>query len=518
MSTAVALKHNQYYDSVFLMRIAQRMSKEPGIEQAAAIMGSEKNKGLLARAGFSGPEISKATASDLVVGVKAESQERADAVLGQLDEWLQQKQGEAKQAAYHTLEQALQAQPQSNVAVISVPGEYAAREARLALQRGLNVFLFSDNVSIEKEIELKKLARQSGLVVMGPDCGTAIIGGVGIGFANAVRRGNIGVIGASGTGLQEVTSLVHAGGLGISHAIGTGSHDLLDSIGGVTTLDAIDALEADIGTAVMVCISKPPGVNTMTRVMERLDRCKKPVVMCFLGIKEGVIGGGHRFLVAGTLDEAAALAVSKAGGLQSSIISQEQDGLISDLVARESARLRPDQRYVRGIFAGGTFCYQAQQVLRDAGIDVHSNGPLEPHLALTDPDRSVEHTLVDMGADEFTAGQPHPMIDSTLRRQRILRESEDPSIAVLLLDFVLGYGAADDPAGDLAEVISSAKAEAAQRGGYLSVAASICGTEGDPQGKERQKRTLEQAGALVFISSAQAARFCARLIKDKRHE
>jgi succinyl-CoA synthetase alpha subunit len=517
MATAVALKHNQYYDSVFLMRVAQRISREPGIELAAAIMGSDKNKGLLRKAGFSGPQIDEATANDLVVGVKATNQEQADAALGQIDEWLQQKETEVSRVAFRNLEQALQSQPQSNLAVISLPGEYAAREARLALQRGLNVFLFSDNVPVEQEVQLKDLAHQRGLIVMGPDCGTAIIGGVGIGFANVVRRGTIGVIGASGTGIQEVTSLVHTAGMGVSHAIGTGSRDLLDSVGGVTTLDAIDALEADAGTAVIVCISKPPGAKTMDKVFERLDQGTKPFVVCFLAIDENSLDVRHRSVVARTLDQAAALAVRQAGGSTSAIVYENEAQVIGDLVAKESARMGRDQRYARGIFAGGTFCYQAQQVLRDAGIKAYSNAPIEPHLALEDPDHSEENTLLDLGADEFTLGRPHPMIDPTLRRERILQESDDPSVAMLLFDIILGYGASEDPAGDLAEAIAGAKSKAAKRGGYLSIVASICGTEGDPQDKERQRSVLEQAGALVFVSSAQAARFCAQLLAKKRN-
>ncbi len=515
MTTAVALKKDEYYDSVFLMRIAQRMSQEPGIEQAVAIMGSEKNKGLLAQAGFHNPEIAQASPNDLIVGVSADSPERAWAVLGRIDEWLQQRQIESKQATYRTLEQAEQAQPDSNLAVISVPGEYAAREARQALERGLNVFLFSDNVSVEQEIELKSFAKERGLLVMGPDCGTAIIAGVGIGFANAVRRGSVGVIGASGTGTQEITSLVHEAGLGVSHAIGTGSRDLSDKVGGVTTLAAIDALEADAETAVIVCVSKPPGAKTLAEVVHRLDRCAKPVVACFLGASEEALGTGRRFLVARTLDQAAALAVRQAGGMASAIVPKDEEQMLGRLVAAERARMASEQRYVRGVFAGGTFCYQAQQVLRDAGIETHSNAPLEPRLALADPMSSVEHTMVDLGADEFTQGRPHPMIDSTFRRERILREAGDPSVAVLLVDFILGYGAAADPAGDLAGAIAKAKADASARGGYLSVVASVCGTEGDPQGLERQRTTLREAGALVFASSAQAARCCARLVKGK---
>ncbi len=504
MAAGFRIRKNQYFDSVFLMQVAQRLSGEPGIEQAIALMGTEKNRCLLADLGFGSPEIMSAEANDLVVALIGASPADVQPVLDNLDNWLLRKPAQVSKTVVRTLDEARSRQPHTNLVVISVPGSYAAGETRKALERGLNVFLFSDNVSVDDELTLKKYAQERGLIVMGPDCGTAIVAGIGLGFANVVRRGPIGVIGAAGTGLQEFTSLVHQNGSGISHAIGTGGRDLSDAIGGITTFRALEALEADPKTAVIVLLSKPPGQMTLNRLVERLNQCTKPVVACFLGIRRYPSERDIRFTAARTLDEAVAIAVQATSGK-----TWADPGMDSErhqaLIAKERARMQPGQKYIRGIFAGGTFCYQAQQIMRDGGLVVHSNAPLDGMLMLSDPSRSAEHTLIDLGADEFTQGRPHPMIDASLRRARILEEAQDPQVAVLLLDFVLGYNASLDPVGDLLESILTARHMVSERGGYLSVVASVCGTDGDVQDIRAQSAALDQAGIVVVPSSAQAA-------------
>jgi FdrA protein len=505
--TGFVIRKNEYYDSVFLMRVAKRLSEQKGVLRAAALMATEKNKALLAEMGIGGAEISAATPNDLVVAIRGDSQQTVAAVLQNIDRWLCPEAGSGATSEVRTLEEAVARQPRSNLALISVPGEYAAREARKALEHGLNVFLFSDNVPLESERALKEFARERGLIVMGADCGTALIGGVGVGFANVVRPGSIGVIGASGTGIQEFTALVHRAGSGISHAIGTGSRDLSDAIGGISTRSALTALECNTQTQVIAILSKPPGPLALAHLVPRINQCPKPVVACFLGLKKDFLHPNTRLKVARTLEEAAALAVQIATGNRPSAFTVDSPH-IQGLILRERACMKPGQKYIRGIFAGGTFCYQAQQVLQEAGMVVHSNVPLEGNLKLPDPLQSLEHTLVDMGADEFTAGRPHPMIDSRLRRERIAAESQDPEVAILLLDFILGFNASPDPAGELARVIREAKQAVKKRSGSLSVVASVCGTEGDPQGLQRQTRLLEEEGVVVFPSSSQAALFC----------
>ncbi|TRZ91150.1 acyl-CoA synthetase FdrA [bacterium] len=504
------IRKNEYHDSVFLMRVARRISEEENIDQAALLMGTEKNKGLLTELGFPAEELAAATPSDLILAVKARDQKSLADVLGNLDVWLRAEPGQANTPGVRDLGEAMTRQPLANLAVISVPGAYAPREAEQALERGLNVFLFSDNVPVERELFLKQYARERGLIVMGPDCGTAIIGGVGIGFANVVRRGPIGVIGASGTGMQEFTTLVHRAGSGISQAIGTGSRDLSDGVGGISMLSALDALEADSSTKTIAILSKPPGPLALASLIPRILQCPKTVVVCFLGWKKEPGPVDVPYQTARTLDEAAALAVQNVTGHLPTLF--KPDGVrFETLVSRQRLAMNPLQKYVRGLFAGGTFCYQAQQVFMEAGLAAFSNTPIAGNHKLADTLKSKENSLIDMGADEFTVGRPHPMMDSRLRRERLLAESKDPEVAVFLLDFLLGFNSSTDPVGELAPAIAEAKGEVKKRGGFLSVVASVCGTGEDPQGLDQQVARLEKEGVVVLPSSAQAARFSALL-------
>lgn len=515
MERGHAIRKNRYFDSVFLMEVAQRLGEQPGIEQALALMGTEENKRLLLSMGFEAPEIATAGPNDLIIALKGTDASKLQGILKDLDAWLVRKPSRLSRSVVHTLDQGLEALPRANLVSISIPGRYVARETRLSLERGLNLFLFSSNVAVEDELALKRYAREHGLIVMGPDCGTALIAGIGLGFANAARRGPIGVIGSMGTGLQEFTCLVHKAGSGISHAIGTGSRDLSDEIGGLSTFTALEALEADPQTEIIALLSKPPGEKTLQKLLKRLNQSKKPLVACFLGIREYPRPGEGRFATARTLDEAATLAVQLATGEPVSFATVEPRRL-QPLIADQRAAMAPEQRYLRDIFAGGTFCYEAQQLMRDAGLMVFSNAPLEGMGALSDPWRSQAHTLVDMGAEMFTQGRPHPMIDPALRRERILAEAEDPEVAVLLLDFILGYNASPDPVGDLLGAIRQAKLRARRRGGFLSIVASVCGTEGDPQDLRKQVGLLEEAGVVVLPSNAQAALFARTLVLELR--
>ena len=511
MITESLLLENRYFDSVFLMRVSKRLTEQPGINYAAMVMGTPKNVQILADAGYTGIDNLGASSNDLVVSLKADSVDAARDVISSLEKFLVRGTGKATAQSVRTIDQALTQQPDSNLAVISVPGEFAAREARQALQQGLNVFLFSDHVSIEDELALKQSASEKGLLVMGPDCGTSIVGGVGLGFANAVRRGPIGVIGASGTGTQEVTSLAHRWGSGISHAIGVGGRDVSDDIGAISTLQVMDSLDKDPNTAVILLISKPPGAKTLAMVNERIAACTKPVITCYLGSEKGLFPDTDNVTTTHNLDAATTAAIRLAGGMR----VDEGNEVTPESLQRESGRLKPSQKYVRGVFSGGTLCYQAQQVLRDAGLAAHSNEPLDKDKQLADSLKSTEHTLVDMGADEFTEGKPHPMVDSSQRVERILAEAQDPETAVILLDCILGYVASDDPGGEIAPVIAQAKRTAKQRGDELSVVVSVCGTELDHQGMDQQVAVLEQAGATVFKSGLQAAEYAVQLVSGR---
>ena len=512
MAAGFLVRKNQYYDSVFLMGVNKRLSQMPGVQQTAVLMGTENNKQLLAEIGVKGDQVEAALPSDLIVAVIADTEQAVEAVLGSLDGALVAVEGATRKSTLRSFEEGIHASPSANLAVFTIPGEYVYREARKALVAGLNVFIFSSNVPLTQELELKQLASAKHLLVMGPDCGTSIVRGVGLGFANAVRRGRIGAIGPSGSGLQEFTAQVHHAGQGISHAIGTGSHDLSDPIGGLTTFAALEALEKDPQTDVIAIIAKPPGPNTLRRLAERLSTCSKPMVACFLGTPEGEVVSQGAQRSARTIDDAVQLAVDRLGGprprMATTLSAQERH-----LAAEARREWSTQQKFVRGVFAGGTFCYQAQQILQDRGLQVHSNAPLSPGRRLADSNSSLEHTLVDMGDETYTLGRPHPMIDPTMRKQRILAEGRNPEGAVLLLDFILGQNASEDPVGDLMDPILEARRSVQAHGGNLTVVASICGTEADPQDLEIQRRLLEDARAIVFQSSARAAMFCGELLK-----
>lgn len=501
LTRRVVVRKNLYYDSVFLMAVSGQLAKEPGIEGAAAVMGTEANRKTLVEMGYDVAQFADAGPNDLLVAVAGQD-DAVRAVADDIDRWLVRREDAVGAISVPTWEAAEQRIADANLAVISVPGAYAAREAERALDRGLNVFLFSDHVTVEDELALKQKATERGLLVMGPDCGTALVAGKGIGFANNVRRGPIGVVASSGTGLQEFSSLAHRAGSGISHALGTGSRDLSDAIGGLSTVAALRALERDRETHVIAVISKPPGTRALATLVTTVKRSAKPVVLCLLGLRPGDVPQAGGATVARTLDEAARLALEEAGIASA---AGGRDAAAQRGLDEEIARLSSGQRYLRGLFAGGTFCYQAQQIVRDAGIAASSNAPIAGMLELADARTSREHTLVDLGADEFTEGRPHPMIDASQRTARILAEARDPEVAMLLVDVVLGHNAAADPAGDIVPAIRSARQATEKRGGHLIVLASVCGTDQDPQGLASQEETLAAAGARVFESSAQAA-------------
>ena len=504
-STGYVIRQDQYYDSVFLMGVNSRLSKAAGVRQSAVLMGSQANKALLADIGIRARAIDEASANDLVIAVVADDEQAVDVALKGVDAALLAVETGTTRSEVHTLEDGLRRQPGANLAVLTIPGEYVYPEARKALEAGLHLFIFSSNVPLDQERELKRLAADRGLLVMGPDCGTSIVGGVGIGFANAVRRGAIGVIGPAGTGLQEFTCQVHHAGGGISHAIGTGSHDLSDDIGGVTTLSALEALERDPSTKVIAIVAKPGGERTREVLTSRLQACSKPVVACLLGMTDREPGPGLEW--SATIDAAALTAVERCAmpvPRPASALTMTDPGL----GLQDDRRRAASQRYLRGLFAGGTFCYQSQQILSRAGLKVLSNAPLSEERRLQDPTQSVGHSMIDMGDDAHTRGRLHPMIDATLRAQRIVEESLDPEVAILLLDFILGTNAAPDPVADIVGAIVEGRRLRPQEAGEVTVVASICGTEGDPQDLSRVAQALIDAGVHVFWSNARATEYC----------
>jgi succinyl-CoA synthetase alpha subunit len=506
----VTIKPNLYFDSATLMALAQKAKGQKGVLEAVAVMATAANKEILANVGLLAESASEGTARDLILAVRAENSQALSQAMVLLEEGLNSKPEQKRTGGLRpprSVEEALKEDPELNLAVISVPGQYAAYEAKRALKAGLHVMLFSDNVPLAKEIELKKLAAETGLLMMGPDCGTAIISGAPLAFANVVRRGSIGVVAAAGTGLQEITVLVDRWGGGISQAIGTGGRDVKDAVGGLQFLEGLKALLADRHTQVVVLTGKPPAAEVEKKVLELVSKAEKPVVVNLLGgNREAVNQAGGIF--AASLEEAARLALEASG------IAVEGDWFEPALVSEAAAGVGPEQKWLRGLYTGGTLCYEAQLVLSRELGEIYSNTPLRKELTLRDSRLSYGHTVVDLGDDEFTRGRPHPMIEPSTRGERIAVEAEDSQVAVLLLDFVLGYGSHREPVDAVAEQLSKAMARSAQGGGKLVVVASVTGTTADPQGFDTQTQKLRKLGVHVLPSNYQAAVFAAAVIKS----
>jgi succinyl-CoA synthetase alpha subunit len=506
-----------YKDSVSLMTVSAKVSAVPGIDAASVVMASATNVENLNRAGLGDFEVRP---NDLVVAVSGTDEACAEA-LQNADELLLAKTtggGEETIGALQPLtsiQMAVARDPAHNFALISVPGDYAAAEALKALRLGMDVMLFSDNVPPEQELKLKTYARDHDLMVMGPDCGTAIVNGVPLGFANVIRRGPIGVVGASGTGTQEVTVKIHQLGSGISQTLGTGSHDLSDLIGGISMLHGFAALDADPDTKVIVLVSKPPAPQVVKKVLAAAEASAKPVVVIFLGAdpssitRKGVYGAGH-------LAQAAEMAVALAKGdrpIAAPIaLSNETRRTLGDL----SRAMAPSQRYVRGIYSGGTFCFESQLIHAAAGIRAFSNGPTVGNTRMEDSRRSQDNTIVDMGADEFCQGHPHPMIDPSQRDARIRDEVDDLKTAVVIFDVVLGYGSAENPTAGLPGVVGPARSKAKAAGRTVAFIGYVCGTDQDPQNRSKVVAGLKSAGVLVASSNAEAATWSATIISERQ--
>jgi FdrA protein len=493
MPLRAVVRRSYYRDSMVLMRVAETLRALPGVSEAAALMGTPANHELLASAGLATTGTKDAGAVDLVIAVLADTESAAEAGLAEAERVLSESRSAAAttagRAPPRTLDAALRQMPDANLAAISVPGEYAAFEAQRALRRGLHVFLFSDNVSLDDEIGLKTLAAERGLLCMGPDCGTAYVNGVGLGFANVVPRGRVGCVAASGTGLQAVVSGLAALGEGVSHGLGVGGRDLSDEVGGLMTLRALEALAEDPATEAIVVIGKPPAPEVVPRLAAAIDRIAKPVVVCCLGARPEASGAGRWV---GTLEDAAELVTAMLrGGLCPPRVFTDP----ADVRARLArARAHQSRGTILGLYTGGTLAHEAALVL-------------EPLVGAT------AFRVVDLGDDEFTRGRPHPMLDPEARAARVRQAGGSADVSVLLLDLVLGRAVHPDPAAPLAAAIYDARRAATGAGRALLAVASVVGTDGDPQGLRGQIATLEGAGIEVLPSNAQAARFAALLIR-----
>ncbi len=507
------ISKNTFRDSVYLMRLSNTVRNFDGVIEAEVIIGTDHNKKFLQSGGLWSEEVEKGAGSnDLIIAVKAENEEKAEkAIQSALDELNKSVERENLLGEFvpRTFETALKNFPGANMALISIPGRYVEREVHQILDAGLNVMIFSDNVTLETEISLKKKAEEKGLLVMGPDCGTAIINGVPLAFANEVKQGEIGIVAAAGTGLQEVSTLINNLGEGISQGIGTGGRDVKEAVGGISMLMGLKALLEDDQTKVVVIVSKPPDAAVTEKVLAVAEKSDKPIVVNFLGGDlEQVRSAGC--IPAATLKEAAYLAVSLSRGKQA-----ETEGVVkdySDLAAKVKNKLTEKQKYLRALYSGGTLAYEALIMLQDQVKPIYTNLSYKQAEKIADVYKSVKHTVIDFGEDEFTQGRLHPMIDPALRNSRIINEAKDPKTAVIMIDLVLGYNAHPDPAGSALEAIHEAQSIAAKENRQIIFVTSVCGTDADPQQRDKQVAKLEKAGVLVFPSNADAVSFIGALL------
>jgi FdrA protein len=487
------LRPGAYYDSAVLMQLQRGLLGLAGVLDSGAVMGTPANLELLEQSGLLTDDAKKAGANDLLIVLKAESESSAAGALAQVDALLARRRSAvAEEFRPKSLETAVQQLPEAGWVLVSVPGRFAAGVAREALNLNRHVFLYSDNVSLADEIELKKMAQSKGLLVMGPDCGTAIINGVGLGFANRVRRGAIGLVGASGTGLQAITSQIHSSGGGVSHALGTGGRDLKLEVGAITAHQALDVLARDPDTKVIVLVSKPPAPEVATKLLAAAQATGKPVVVDFIGYPPPArkLGNLH---FATSLSEAAELAV----------------GLLE--TSASALQLPTSNLYLRGLFSGGTLAYEAMLGLQAVLSPIYSNAPITNSQLLSDPLKSQAHTIVDMGDEVFMVGRLHPMIDNDLRLRRLRQEAADSEVGLILLDVVLGEGAHPDPASELAPAIR----EIRDRRVEIEVVAIVVGTDADPQNLDSQIERLQSAGAVVFRNATEAIDHVARRLSPR---
>ncbi|KGR79210.1 acyl-CoA synthetase FdrA [Ureibacillus manganicus] len=488
------VKQNSYQDSVNLMLLTNKISTMEGINKVQVMMGTPANKDIFKGSGLYTEELEGAASNDMCIVVDTDSEEKIQEVLDEVDNYLNNQAIAGSKEAFETVrswDKATKALPGANLAIISTPGQYAAEEAEKAIDRDMHVLIFSDNVTVEDERRIKEKAHDKGLLVMGPDCGTAIVSGVPLAFANVMKTGKIGVIGASGTGIQEVITQIDRLGAGISHAIGTGGRDLNDKIGAITMLDGIKALAQNSQTEVITLISKPPAKEVRDQVVQLLQSLSKPVVAIFLG--EDPHNHEGNVYYANTLEETAAIAVDLVRGNE---VKPNYNTLQGEV---PSVELKPEQKTIKALYSGGTLGYEAATLIA-RGLNYDNSGAHEEGYLLSTDGFEV----IDLGDDIYTQGKPHPMIDPDTRIQYFQKAAQDESTAVILFDVVLGYGSHEDMASALIPGIEKIQKEAQANGKNIYFVATVCGTDQDPQGIDDQKAKLQKAGVIIRDSNNQA--------------
>ena len=494
------IKKGQYFDSVTLMIVAKNLRELPDVSDSSVVMATSENKAILKVADLLISDFKDTKDSDLLVVISAEDESVCDSAILKADELLQdikKRSNDSTDFKPKSLEAAKEIMNDANLALISVSGKFAYSESKKAIDNNMNVMLFSDNVTISEEVSLKKAADKKNLLVMGPDCGTAIINRIPLAFANYVNLGEIGVVAASGTGLQEVTTLISNYGFGITQALGTGGRDIKEEVGGISFLRSLSMLAEDESTKVILMVAKPPHPSVLSKIGKFIEGIKKPTVAVFLGAdQEDIDKYGIKY--AETLEDGAKIACELTGGTVT----------ISE--AYKNIKVNYNKKCMRALYSGGTFCYETQLLLKKQGVsDLFSNAPCKGVLKLQNSNISQGHTILDLGEDEFTQGRPHPMIDFSLRNQRILEEVKNPDVSFLIIDLVIGYGANMNPMDEFIPTIRKARVSNPE----IPIISFVTGTDNDPQEKVTLIKTMKELGVHVVNSNKQAAILASNILK-----
>ena len=540
----VLVMHNYYRDSLELLRLSDEIKRYPGIMEASLAMGTKTNKEILIKLGFPTDHIAKAESSDMIIALRAKDEGLLLSTIPKIESILRgtgtggeqtQDMDHSSTNDRHDLESVLSSDKEINIALISVPGEHVKGLAFKLIDEGIHQKIFSDHVSMDDELEIKRYAMKNRVLILGPGAGTSIINGTGIGFSNAVTTGPVAIVAAAGTGLQEVSTLLDHCGIGVRHGLGVGGNDPKEKIGGLMMSEAFKMLEECEDIDVINIVSKPPAASVKQNIIDHATKHgKKKYVMTFIGSNTSMENTkvkkmsssrrltrqSHKIIIANTLTSSVFATAKHIANINKSepsinpIYVKIED--LKRIVMTERKRLRNQQKYLRALYTGGTFAYETQVILNGLAIrPLYSNAPLTRAQLLQEATKSFKNSVIDLGEEEFTKGRAHPMIDPTIRKLRINEEASYDDVAVIVLDFVLGYGSNPDPVGSVIDEIRNAKLMASKAKRHLSVVAHVCGTRRDPQGYDRSLTRLKDAGVVVLPTNAFAAIAAAGIVAKR---
>lgn len=513
MSVFVEIEKGKYIDSLEILYASSVLMDQEGITAGFVGVGTAPFKDTVISSGLNSPDLDSATGNDLVIIADCSNKAAFDTAVAAVLASFEVEASVQAEESFVSTKAAVQKHPEINLCSVSVPGEYAYGEVKKALNAGLHCVVFSNNVPLEQEREMKLLAREKGLLCMGPDCGVANINGAALVLSSINNRGPFGIVGASGTGIQHVAAILHEAGSGVSQTIGTGGNDCKDAVGGIMMLMGIDAMEADPETRYLALISRKPGDTVLPKLLERIKTCKKPVVALFMGCDRAQVEASGA-IYASSLDDCA-IQCLKLIGTHYPLATEDE---LVTLAAEEVKKYAPEQKYLRGLYTGGTYMDEAANAMIPRIGTIWSNCPIQPEWKLEDSYVSRENACVDYGEEEFTLGRPHPAIDPSIRKPAILREAMDPEVAVILLDFILTPPGHMDPTGFVIDDIKMAQQMAESEGRHITFIASVLGTTADFQDKNKQERQLRDAGVIVCQTNYRAAVLASEIIRQIKEQ